>query len=732
MWKPFSSWKRKRRRASARAVAPGAFAWLCLALSGSVSASEPQPATATAEELAQVEPAVEPAVEQELEIGAAPPETTAASEDEEEIIIRGYRIAPTDQSTGFGETIDVSEHAATMSTVSEVISEASGVQVRRTGGLGSYGEVSIRGSTPSQVPVYLDGMQLNAGGFSAVDLGQLSLDTLQSVEIYRGSSPRSLGPSGIGGALSLKTREYDEPVSEVAYSQGSWNTMRALSAHGDRLGPVDTLLLLSGHYSSGDFVHFNTQGTRFDTSDDRFLPRRNNQSRSGSALLKLKGPLDGWQWKLGENLHNQWQGLPGIQGSPTRLANLSTLRNHLTLAVGGSLGSSVTLDLDAGHLLLRDYFDDASNEIGVGPQRTRTDIDALSVGSLLQIEYSEQHTGRLRVDGRVERFACREQLEAIEAEPRTRLQGTAGTEHQWRPWPALSLVPALEVEIDHSSFGGGRASCLDRDEIPAPASTVNDLFLSPSFGTRWEALPGLVLRANLGRYARVPGITELFGERGMVQGNSELTPETGVNADAGFSYAIPELGPLSAVRLDAAVFGSRTDDLIVYVQNSQDTIGPANLDAAEILGVESALRLALLGVVRLQSNYTYLHTVNRSSASYYYGRSLPGRPEHEAYGKLSVVQGFAGWSCKAWIDGDYAAETFLDPANNDSAVHRLLLGLGVRVERPAEGLTFTVEITNLLDTLYIEDADGQLWPIRDIRGFPLPGRSIYTTLHWRS
>lgn len=722
-----------RRRLAARGA--GVCALLCLAIPCWAAAEEPRPAE-------EPQPAEKPQPaevsdegparvviedEKQLEIASAP---TAVPEYEEEIIIRGYRIAPTDQTTGFGETIDVSERAATMSTVSEVVSEASGVQVRRTGGPGSYGEVSIRGSTPSQVPVYLDGMLLNAGGFSAVDLGQLSLDTLQSVEIYRGSSPRSLGPSGIGGALSLRTRQYEEPVSEVAYTHGSWNTVRALSVHGDRLGPVDALLLLGGQFSAGDFVYLNTNNTPRDSSDDRLMPRRNNQHRSQSALLKLGGPLGGWRWKLGENLHGQHQGLPGIEGEPTRRVNLGTVRNHLQLGAGGPLAPWLQLKLDTGHLLLRDDLDDVDDEIGVGAQQTRSGIDVLSAGSLLEAEYGEQHTSRLRVDGRFERFFCREALSDIEAEPRTRLQGTAGAEHEWRPWSSLSLVPALEAEIDHSRFGGGQASCLELDT--QPAETVDDFFLSPSFGTRWEALPGLVLRTNLGRYVRAPGITELFGERGMVQGNSELEAEKGINADAGFTYSIPELGALSAVRLDAAVFGSRTDDLIAYVQNSQNTIRPENLDSAEILGVESGLRLGLLGALRLEGNYTYLYTMNRSQVAAYQGKRLPGRPAHEAYAKLGLAQGFQGWNYTAWIDGDYAAQTYLDPANLKSALHRFLLGLGVRMERPGDGLTLTVEVHNLLDTLFIRDADGTRSPLRDYEGFPLPGRSIYTTLHWRS
>jgi hypothetical protein len=93
--------------------------------------------------------------------------------DEEAIYeteVKGYGIRPTDEGTGFAETIEVAEERKSMTDLSEVLSKSVGVQVRTMGGLGSYGAVSVRGSTPNQVPLFIDGVQLNIGGFSVVNL----------------------------------------------------------------------------------------------------------------------------------------------------------------------------------------------------------------------------------------------------------------------------------------------------------------------------------------------------------------------------------------------------------------------------------------------------------------------------------------------------------------------------------------------------------------------------------
>ena len=100
-----------------------------------------------------------------------------------ETVVQGYRIWATDETTGFAETIEVSDESQTMSSLSEVLSASVGVQVRRLGGVGALGEASIRGSSSNQVPVLLDGVELNVGGSPAVDMGAFALDVFEEVEI---------------------------------------------------------------------------------------------------------------------------------------------------------------------------------------------------------------------------------------------------------------------------------------------------------------------------------------------------------------------------------------------------------------------------------------------------------------------------------------------------------------------------------------------------------------------
>ena len=219
-----------------------------------------------------------------------------------ETVVHGYEIRPTDNVTGFARTLDVNEESRGMTSVSEVVSQAVGVQVRRTGGLGSYGTASIRGSTPGQVPVYMDGVLLNTGGFAAVNLGDLTLDSLDRIEIYRGYTPVSLGTAGIGGAISLSSRAFDEPITEISMSYGSWNTARLLALRGDRVDDVRALTILSASGSQGDFEYLNRNGTLLNEEDDAIQRRQNNRHVSYGSLVKIDGNADGRHWTLANDL----------------------------------------------------------------------------------------------------------------------------------------------------------------------------------------------------------------------------------------------------------------------------------------------------------------------------------------------------------------------------------------------------------------------------------------------
>src|SRR5262249_58812917 len=102
------------------------------------------------------------------------------------------------------------------------------------------------------------------------------------------------------------------------------------------------------------------------------------------------------------------------------------------------------------------------------------------------------------------------------------------------------------------------------------------------WGLGWIRYPALPLLANVGRSAREPTLSELFGTSGAIVGNPTLRPEVAFNRDVGFRLAFPPAGPVARAAIEYAFFDNSIDDLIVLVQNSQRVVRPENVTSASV------------------------------------------------------------------------------------------------------------------------------------------------------
>ncbi|MGB1580295.1 MAG: TonB-dependent receptor, partial [Nevskiales bacterium] len=66
----------------------------------------------------------------------------------------------TEQDAGAYTVIRREQFAHRNASVAEIIESETGVQVRQSGGLGSYSSVSLRGASEQQVMVFVDGLPL--------------------------------------------------------------------------------------------------------------------------------------------------------------------------------------------------------------------------------------------------------------------------------------------------------------------------------------------------------------------------------------------------------------------------------------------------------------------------------------------------------------------------------------------------------------------------------------------
>jgi iron complex outermembrane receptor protein len=647
-----------------------------------------------------------------------------------ETVVHGRPPLATDETTALAETLDVADETRRFATVSDLLAPAVGVDVRTLGGPGSFGAASIRGSTSSQVPVYLDGVLLNSGGFDTVDLGALGLDAIDRIEIYRGHVPPTLPAAGIGGAIVLRTKAFERPYTEIAATYGSYGTARLLAVHGNRLGGVRGLALVSASGSEGDFLYLNRNGTIRNTADDTFARRGNNARLAYETLVKIDGEVGPLAWTLADDFGTAQQGIPGTESVPATRASLRTARNAASASGELRVDRNLVLSGTASYLVLTDAFSDPLLEVGVGGGRAASRADSVGGGLALSIDARGRHDLGIRADCRYERFELDEVGEGAPPSPAHRVTSGAVLADEWTPAPWFLIVPSVRVEHRASEFGGGR---IPGRSDAAPAESASDVVVQPSLGVRADAGHGFTVRSNLGRYVRAPDLGELYGDRGATVGNPELSPEVAWSADLGLAWQTENAGPLDLGRLELAGFASAVRDLVAYVQNSQNTVRPENVGRARIAGIEASGRALFAELVSLEANYTFLSAVNLTDAPYYYGKRLPGRPAHELYAKVELADRFGAFAARLAADVTYSGLTYLDQANlKDAGLGTALVGLSLGVERLPERLELTLEVRNLLDTITVEGANGRSRPVSDFEGYPLPGRTMLVTVRWRS
>jgi vitamin B12 transporter len=164
--------------------------------------------------------------------------------------------------------------------VEDVLREVPGVQVTQSGSPGSVTDVSIRGATPTQTLVLVDGVEVNAGATGSFDMANLTTDNLDRVEVLRGAGGSLYGSQAIGGVINLLSQEGEGPPTASLLSEGG---NRATSRQ------VGTASGAEGNLGySGAVSYFSTEGYRpvNDNSDNLSLNGRLDYHLSDDTVLR--------------------------------------------------------------------------------------------------------------------------------------------------------------------------------------------------------------------------------------------------------------------------------------------------------------------------------------------------------------------------------------------------------------------------------------------------------------
>lgn len=603
-----------------------------------------------------------------------------------------------DDVTGFGETIEAAPVWRGFESPAELLGESVGAQINRQGGRDDFATLSIRGAPSAQLRILLDGVTLGRAADSVVNLADLPVDTVERIEVYRGFSPVGLTPTSAAGVVNVVTRDPEKPVATAAAGGGSFGSAKVNAGGAGPLAGGGASAFASYRHTDGDFEYIDTNGTPNNPNDDQKRKRQNNDSDTVESLLRWRRDLaDTTKLQLREHVFWKDEGVPGIARTYNTGARLETTRNIAAASVGGRDNRwSVEENVTWQRQRLYDY--GAFDNTGDTTAATTVARWGRPLGDAHWLSGSSEYTW--------EGFDQTADSSSQPKQEATRSSLAAGLGDDWTVEP---IDTTFTFQLRHqqlwndtnSAVGGGGGNAHSTD---------------PRGGLRWNALPGLDLKANVGTYFRPPNFDEMYGTDGFTTGNPDLKPEKGLTWDSGFEWKASR-DPFGSLKVGYAYFGSDIDDVIVVLLTFDRRAKAVNAAKARIDGHEARVEWQGPAGFALSANYTYQNAENRSSAPELHGKDLPNLPPHEFYGRLS-------WSWRKFViayglevTGDYYTDFENFQKRSTRTEHDLSLVYGPFWK----GFRVTLEADNLGDTM-----------VPDVTDYPLPSRGFFATLSWSS
>ena len=621
--------------------------------------------------------------------------------------------------------------------------------------------VGIRGFRPQFSGINVRTLVLIDGRpAGTANLATLDLRGVERVEVLKGPASALYGSNAVGGVVNVVTRASRGAVGGTASaSYGSWETAQATLAAGGNVTSALDLDLSASWFRQGDDYRIGSGNLFRDQLGDGTVVRTfangsadvvsdlgDGQVRSFSQYETRSGSL-----RLGYQMNPHWRvDVRGERFQSDGVQNpgdifFDTLQRSLKDAERTSGDLSLSGALGGHDLRLRGWASSEDTDYYSRPTGDRFVSFRTPTrwhGVQLQDAFGfGPHTVTAGFDYTVaaaesEGFSA-PGTRSAPFSPNSETRSAAAFAQGRFGFLNDRLVGTLGARLDQVSFA------VSEHELRPDfrANTERHTVFNPSAGLQYRTPAGIRLHTSAGRAFVAPDAFNVAGYAetragarsvGLTRGNPELRPETSITWDAGIGLLRPKWGTDADVTffhtdVRNRITSQRTVSTAVELTPSGDTIRSLtsyqNADRARIRGVEAQVGYNL-GV----------HTANRfqlrpfaSATRILEAREVSGTFESDIrnVADLTVVYGLEFDDLRrfnARLSGRYVGERldsdFTDWRNPaDVRYPRFMVMDLVTGLRLLERYRADLLVGNLTDENYYE-----------VRGYPLPGRSVQLRL----
>lgn len=419
-------------------------------------------------------------------------------------------------------------------TLVDALKVLPGIEIGQNGGLGQSASIFLRGTESNHVLVLLDGVRLPRTMLGTIDFNILPLNSVERIEVIRGSGATIYGSDAIGGVINIITRT-DIESKRFELGGGSFGSFSTSGGITTQL--TDALAMqIQGGYEKAD---------GYNVHPDYALPGSEHGFKNKNASLRLSyAPVENWR----SNLIGRWY------QSDTEYDSFGSKQNSWVDSFSVGVDSVYRL-AQWNHIIRAEFGEQKNYDYLSSTERTSNNLTS----KISQIYASA---------------ASRYQLEKT-------IALTAGADITLEEYLAGNFISASDI-VDNPRRNIGVFALVNwdlSDSLLVEASARHDQ--NQQYGGNntyllalgWTISPQYRLFTSYGSAFKAPGFDSLYG----YGGNINLKPEMAENIEIGLEG--------SDFGISWAINGyiNKINNLIDYDHTIPLAI---NIDKAEIKGIE--------------------------------------------------------------------------------------------------------------------------------------------------
>ena len=580
--------------------------------------------------------------------GAQPPQEAAAeARPERNIAIREVPIWGRRPMKEIGverttfDSVTLKENIAL--SIADVLTFNSPLFVKQYG-RATLSTVSFRGTGPSHTQVTWNGMRINNPMLGMTDFSMIPSYFIDDASLLHGTSSVNEAGGALGGVVKLSTAPAAADGFGLQYIQGigmyrTFDEFLRLT-WGDEHWQVSTRAV---YQSSRNDYKYRNRDKKENIYDEEmnivgsYYPVERNKSGAFDDVHVLQeiyyNTGRGDRFGLNAWYINSNRELPLLTtdyADDTRFENRQREHTLRSVLSWDRLRRDWKVGAKAGYIhtwMAYDYRRDPGNGIMTSMTRSRSRIDTFYGQAAGEYAVGDEwlFTADIALHQHFVRSADKNIVlqqgdKAIVGYDQGRVEIDAAVSAKWRPAERLGLSAVLREQL---------------------------------YGTKWATVPALfadyllskrgnvVAKASVSRNFRFPTLNDLYFLPG---GNPDLKNETGVQYEAGLSFAVGR-DAIYTHSGSASWYDQRIDDWILWLPTTKGFFSPVNIKEVHAYGVEVRADLSVMlarGLkLDLDGTFSWSPSINvgepMSPADQSVGKQLPYEPEFSgtATGRLA-------------------------------------------------------------------------------------------------